>query len=124
MLVINEEIFFIICLYAVASLCQIVWPISLLTSLPFPSSYLEGLGQLLDVCGRALFVKALELLQLLVQLAARRILENEIHAGGVVKVAVEAQDVRVAQMRLDFNLAPQLVLHVGLLQLALEKHLA
>lgn len=29
----------------------------------------------------------------------------------------------MAQMALDFNLAAQLVLHVGLLQLVLEEHL-
>lgn len=41
----------------------------------------------------------------------------------VVKVSVEAQDVGVAEMRLDLNLSPQLVLHVRLLQLVLEQHL-
>ena len=119
-------------------------------------------------------------LQLLVQLAAGSILQDEVNAGGVVKVActtrgrqislnqwvnqcgeksnievftfessrqarctrvpkrglacwpphsapsprtVEAQDVGVAQVRLDLDLAAQLVLHVGLLQLVLEQHL-
>lgn len=42
---------------------------------------------------------------------------------GVVEVAVEAQDVGVPQVALDLNLAPQLVLHVTLLQLRLEQHL-
>jgi hypothetical protein len=41
----------------------------------------------------------------------------------VIEVAIQAQDVRVAQVRLDLYLAPQLVLHVGLLQLRLEQHL-
>ena len=41
----------------------------------------------------------------------------------VVEVAVEAQDVGVAQMRLDLDLAPELVLDVALLQLVLEEHL-
>ena len=41
----------------------------------------------------------------------------------VVEVAVEAQDVGVAQVRLDLNLAPQLVLHLVLLQLRLVQRL-
>ena len=62
-------------------------------------------------------------LQLLVQLAPRGVLEDQVDAGGVVKVAVEAQDVGVPQVALDLYLPPQLVLHVGLLQLVLEQHL-
>jgi hypothetical protein len=38
----------------------------------------------------------------------------------VIEVAVEAQDVGMAQVRLDLNLAAQLVLHRRLLQLALR----
>jgi hypothetical protein len=41
----------------------------------------------------------------------------------VVKVPVEAQDVGVAQVRLDLNLAPELVLHVRLLELVFEQNL-
>ena len=41
----------------------------------------------------------------------------------VVEVAVAAEDVWVAQVRLDLNLSPQLVLHIGLLQLRLEENL-
>lgn len=38
----------------------------------------------------------------------------------VIEVAVEAEDVGVAQVRLDLNFPPQLVLYVRLLQLRLE----
>ena len=41
----------------------------------------------------------------------------------VVEVAIEAQDVGVSQVGLYLDLAPQLVLHVRLLQLRLEQHL-
>ena len=41
----------------------------------------------------------------------------------VVEVAIEAQDVGVAQVRLDLDLAPQLVLHLVLLQLRLVQRL-
>ena len=41
----------------------------------------------------------------------------------VVEVAVQAQDVGVAQVRLDLDLAPQLVLHLILLQLRLVQGL-
>lgn len=41
----------------------------------------------------------------------------------VVEVAIHAQDVGVAQVGLDLDLTPQLVLHVGLSQLALEQDL-
>ena len=40
----------------------------------------------------------------------------------VVEVSVEAQDVRVSQVRLDLDLPSQLVLHVRLLELVLEQH--
>ena len=41
----------------------------------------------------------------------------------VVEVPVQAQDVGVAEVRLDLNLSPKLVLHVRLLQLILEQNL-
>jgi len=41
----------------------------------------------------------------------------------VVEVAIEAQDVGVAQVRLDLNLPAQLVLHLVLLQLRLVQRL-
>lgn len=50
--------------------------------------------------------------------------EGAFRAGHlIVEVAIEAKDVGVPQVRLDFNLTPQLVLHVALLQLRLEQHL-
>ena len=41
----------------------------------------------------------------------------------VIEVAVQAQDVGVAQVRLDLNLPPQLVLHLVLLQLRFVQRL-
>ncbi len=49
--------------------------------------------------------------------------EELVHAHLVIEVAIEAEDVGMAEMRLDLNLPSQLVLHVGLLQLALEEDL-
>jgi hypothetical protein len=40
----------------------------------------------------------------------------------IIKVAIEAQNVRMPEMRLNFNLTPQLMLYLGLLQLILEQH--
>ena len=67
--------------------------------------------------------EAAALRQLLVELAARRKLEDDVDALLVVKVAVHAQDVLVPQVALDLNLAPQLVLHARLAQLALHQDL-
>lgn len=41
----------------------------------------------------------------------------------IVEVPVEAQDVRMPQMALDFYLPSQLVLHLRLLKLVFEEHL-
>ena len=45
------------------------------------------------------------------------------HPHLVIKVAIQAQDVGVPQVRLDLDLTPQLMLHVRLLQLSFEQHL-
>ena len=76
-----------------------------------------------DVRCRAALVEASLALQFLVQLTLTRELQNEVDARCVVEVAEEAEDVGVPQVTLDLNLAPQLVLHVRLLQLRLEQHL-
>ena len=57
------------------------------------------------------------------ELALRRILEDQKHSLGVVKVAVQAQNIRVAQVRLNLYLTAQLVLDVCVLQLALVQDL-
>ena len=41
----------------------------------------------------------------------------------VMEVTVQAQDVLVPQVGLDFHLSSQLVLYAGLAQLGLEQHL-
>jgi hypothetical protein len=40
----------------------------------------------------------------------------------VIEVTIQAQNVRVPEMRLDFNFTPQLMFNLGLLQLGLEQH--
>ncbi len=40
----------------------------------------------------------------------------------VIEVTIQAQNVRVPEMRLDFNFTPQLMFNLGLLQLVLEQH--
>ena len=70
--------------------------------------------------GCLLVVELADRLEEGVELALGRVLEYHVDARVVVEVAVEAQYVRVAEMRLDFDLAPQLVLAAGLLHLMLE----
>ena len=86
---------------------------------------LEGIGQLSDVSGASHFVKAAvgTFLQYLVHLSPGRVLQDQVDPGLVVKVAEHTQNIFVSQMTLDLNLATQLVLDSGLLQLALEENL-
>lgn len=59
-----------------------------------------------DVAGRFFLIETLLFLQLLVKLALGRELENQVHAVGVVEIRKQAQNVRVAQVGLNFNLSP------------------
>ena len=59
---------------------------------------LQGQRDLGDVVGRAVVGKFGFLAQNLEQLALGGVLEDEVHALGVVKVPVHAQHVRVAQV--------------------------
>lgn len=89
----------------------------------------QGAGQLRDILPRARSVngrvarsqratntgglpiaEVVLALQFLIQFAARCILENQIDPVVIVKVAKHAQDIRVPQVRLDLNLAPELML--------------
>lgn len=58
----------------------------------------QGLGQLLDVEGRPCLVKLVARLELFVELAFGGVLQDQVDAGGVVKVGVEPEDVRVLQV--------------------------
>lgn len=62
-------------------------------------------------------------LQLLIQLSLCCILQNEVHPGGIIKVAIESENVGVSKVGLDFNLTTKLVFNVGLLQLVFEQDL-
>ena len=96
----------------------------------------EGLGELPDaargaglpeaapsvaVCTTALLRRPP--LQLPVQLPSRRVLQNEVHPLLVVEIAEQPQHVAVPEVRLDLDLAPQLVLDARRPQLALEEDL-
>ena len=59
----------------------------------------------------------------LIELPTRRELKDEVYSRLVIEIAVETQNVFVSQMRLNFNLAPQLVLHSGLSKLRFEQDL-
>mmetsp|Transcript_37548 Transcript_37548/g.93369 ORF Transcript_37548/g.93369 Transcript_37548/m.93369 type:complete len:203 (-) Transcript_37548:257-865(-) len=83
----------------------------------------EGARQRRDVRRRAPLAKPLALLQLFIQLPLGGVLQDEVHAVLVVEIPVQPQYVGMAQVGLDLNLSPQLVLNMRLLQLILEQHL-
>ena len=79
----------------------------------------QGLDCLVDVIGR-LFLSKLPLLnELLVDLSASGILKDEINLFLVPEEAIEPTNIVVAQMALDFNLFPELVLYIRLDKLLL-----
>ena len=73
--------------------------------------------------GGSLLVELAALLQLLVQLALGGELEDQVDARLIVKVAIQPQDVGVAQVRLDLDLSAELVLDARLAQLRFIQHL-
>ena len=83
----------------------------------------QGLAEVGDVPGRSALGEAAAVGQLLVQLPAGTVLEDEVDALGIVKVAEHAEDVTVAQVGLDLDLTAELVLDAGLEQLGLLQDL-
>eukprot|EP00967_Tisochrysis_lutea_P005010 scaffold5926_cov21-Tisochrysis_lutea.AAC.4 len=77
----------------------------------FGVAVLQRACKLHHVGGSALLAEAHDLLQLLVELPACCILQDEVDLLLVIEVAKAAEDVGVTQVGLDLNLAPQLVLH-------------
>ena len=71
-------------------------------------------GHLIDVDGAASFGEATKLCELLVKLALARKFEHEKDALFVVEVTVEAEDIWMPEVLLDFNLPTDLLLHSGL----------
>ena len=69
----------------------------------------EGVGHLVDVLGRdALLESPLGLLlQVLVKLALRRELEDEVDSALVVEISEETENVRVPEMGLDLYFSPE-----------------
>lgn len=55
---------------------------------------------------------------MLVKLPFAGILEDQKHPLAVVEMAVEAEDIWVAEVAVDLNLPPYLLFHLSLLQLA------
>lgn len=85
---------------------------------------LESLNDLIDVV-RGLFFCVVTVglsLHLPVELTLRAILEDKVNLLLVVEEAVKLEDVFVSQMALNFDLAPQLVGDVRLLELTLEEY--
>lgn len=61
--------------------------------------------------------------EMLVQFSFAGEFENEEHSLTVMEMAVKAQDIRMAQITVDFDFSSDLFLDFALLQLALMKHL-
>ena len=83
---------------------------------------LQGLDHLPDVvCCLDLGVAAL-CPQIFVELTLRAILQDQVNLVVIEEEAVELNNVRVAQVALDLNLPPKLVLNATLQQLLLVEH--
>ena len=73
---------------------------------------LQGLDCLVGVIGRLFLSKFPLLTELLVDLSASGILKDEINLLLVPEEAIEPTNIVVAQVALDFNLSPELVLYI------------
>ena len=80
----------------------------------------ERIGQLIDVGGRLLVIQFAHRLEQMVELTFGRILQYHVDARVIIKIAVEPEYVRMPQMRLYFDFAPELMLTTGLLHLMFE----
>ena len=83
----------------------------------------QGLAEVGNVPGRGALGEAAAVGQLLVQFASGTVLEDEVDPLGVEEVAEHAEDVAIAQVGLDLDLAAELVLDAGLEQLGLLQDL-
>ena len=83
----------------------------------------QRVRHLVDVPRAALLGEASVLGELSVELSPARKLEHEEDALLVMEVAIEAEDVRVSQVLLDLNLAPDLLLDARLDDLGLVQAL-
>ena len=83
----------------------------------------QGLAEVGDVPGRSALGEPTAVGQLLVQLTAGTVLEDEVDALGIVEVTEHAEDVAVAEVGLDLDLAAELVLDAGLEKLGLLQDL-
>ena len=83
----------------------------------------KGVGHLVDVDGAASLGEAAVLCELLVKLALAGKFEHEKDALFVMEVTVEAEDVWVPEILLDFDLATDLLLYSGLDDLGLVETL-
>merc|ERR1719399_767532 len=82
----------------------------------------DGLRDLLEVPGRPGLGELPPVREQVVELPARRELQHEVDPLLVDEEAEEAQGVDVAEVRLDLDLAPQLVLHPVADELALVQY--
>ena len=83
----------------------------------------QGLAEVGDVPGRGALGEPAAVGQFLVQLASGTVLEDEVDALLVEEVAEHPEDVAVAQVGLDLDLAAELMLDAGLEELGLLQHL-
>ena len=83
----------------------------------------KRVGHLVDVYGAAPLREGTVLCELLVELALAGKFEHEKDALFVVEITVEAEDVRVSQVLLDFDLTTDLLFHSGLDDLGLVETL-
>jgi len=87
-----------------------------------PVQVLERRRHLRDVLGRLPLGEAVFAAQVLVQLSLAGKLENEEHPLAVVEMPVQLQDVGVAKVALDLNLAADLLFDSVVLQLVLVEY--
>ena len=83
----------------------------------------KRIGHLVDVDGAAPLREGTVLCELLVELALAGKFEHEKDALFVVEITVEAEDVRVPEVLLDFDFTTDLLLHSGLDDLRLVETL-
>ena len=83
----------------------------------------DGVAHLDDVVCRRLLVESFSVAEHFEELTARCVLDDEVDASLVPEEPVEADDVRVAQLRLNFDLAAELAFHGFLLELGFVEDL-
>lgn len=82
----------------------------------------QGVGEIDNVFSSSLLGESNLSSELLVELAAVRVLKNEVDTSLVEEISVHSKDVSMTKVALDLNLATQLVLDVGTQQLRFSEN--